>query len=253
MQRPDKRTQGEGLFIKLCPLRGLVSESHEHAARTTRPELGRVRQAGPRRSLALFAPFTPELEVYSIDEAFLSLEGFNRNQLTGYAHLIRQRVRQWTGMPVSIGIGSTKVLAKIANKVAKEHRRHDGVFMITDNPEIDTVLDSIEAGEIWGIGRRSATLLKRHAITTARDLKYAPDAWVRQHLTVVGLRVVWELRGIPCIPLEEAPPPKKGIGSSRSFGRPVESLLDLIFRIGVWLFGKSNPAGFAGDSPGVPN
>ena len=180
-----------------------------------------------QRVMSTLQHFIPELEVYSIDEAFLSLEGFKRNQLTGYAHRIKQRVRQWTGMPVSIGIGPTKVLAKIANKVAKDHRRHDGVFTFTDHTGIDTVLDSIEAGETWGIGRRSATFLKRHAITTARDLKYAPDAWVRQHLTVVGLRVVWELRGIPCIPLEEAPPPKKGIGSSRSFGRPVESLLDL--------------------------
>ena len=180
-----------------------------------------------QRVMSTLQHFTPELEVYSIDEAFLSLEGFNRKHLLEYAHLIKKTVRQWTGMPVSIGIGPTKVLAKIANKVAKDHTGQGGVFTITDHSPIDSLLDSIEAGEVWGIGRQYATFLKRHSVTTARDLKYAPDGWVRQHLTVMGLRVVWELRGIPCIPLEEVPPPKKGTGSSRSFGRPVEKLSEL--------------------------
>ena len=180
-----------------------------------------------QRVMSTLQHFTPELEIYSIDEAFLSLEGFRRDRLTGYAQLIRKRVKQWTGMPVSIGIGPTKVLAKIANKLAKNHHRHNGILVITDHKRIDTMLDSIEVGDVWGIGRRYAAFLKKNAITSARDLKYAPDGWVKQHLTVVGLRLVWELRGIPCIPLEEVPPPKKGIGSSRSFGRPVENLQDL--------------------------
>ncbi len=180
-----------------------------------------------QRVMSTLQHFTPELEIYSIDEAFLSLAGFRRERLTGYAQLIQKRVKQWTGMPVSIGIGPTKVLAKIANKLAKNHPRHNGVLTILDHRRIDTMLDSVDVGEVWGIGRRYAALLKKHAITTARDLKYAPDGWVKQHLTVVGLRLVWELRGIPCIPLEEVPPPKKEIGSSRSFGRPVETLPEL--------------------------
>ena len=180
-----------------------------------------------QRVMSTLQHFTPELEIYSIDEAFLSLEGFRRALLTGYAQLIQKRVKQWTGMPVSIGVGPTKVLAKIANKLAKNHRGHNGILAILDHRRIDTMLDSVDVGEVWGIGRRYAAFLKKHAITTARDLKYAPDGWVKQHLTVVGLRLVWELRGIPCIPLEEVPPPKKGIGSSRSFGRPVDNLPDL--------------------------
>jgi DNA polymerase V len=180
-----------------------------------------------QRVMSTLQHFTPALEIYSIDEAFLSLEGFRRERLAEYAQLIQKRVKQWTGMPVSVGIGPTKVLAKVANKLAKNYHRHNGILVITDHRKIDTMLASIDVGEVWGIGRRYAAFLKKHAVKTARDLKYAPDGWVKQNLTVVGLRLVWELRGIPCIPLEEVPPPKKGIGSSRSFGRPVKNLPDL--------------------------
>jgi DNA polymerase V len=171
--------------------------------------------------------FTPELEVYSIDEAFLSLNGFNYKNPTEYAQLIRTTVKKWTGIPVSIGIGPTKVLSKIANKLAKKNQQCNGIFNITNHSSIEDLLESIEVADVWGIGRQYAQFLNRHGVFSAQHLKYASDGWIRKNLTVVGLRIVWELRGKSCMLLKEAPPPKKGIGSSRSFGRPVETLYEL--------------------------
>jgi len=180
-----------------------------------------------RRVMNTLQQFTPSLEVYSIDEAFLSLTGAHDTSFSDYARTIKMTVRQWTGIPVSVGIGPTKVLAKIANKLAKRVETYGGIFDLTACKDIDVLLESLTVHELWGIGRQYASLLSRHGILTARQLKYADDGWIRKHLTVTGLRILWELRGISCIPLEEAPPPKKGIGSSRSFGRPVEALDEL--------------------------
>ena len=180
-----------------------------------------------RRVMNTLENFTPELEVYSIDEAFLSLDGFNHKNITEYARLIRASVKKWTGIPVSIGIGPTKVLSKIANKIAKDDRELNGVFNICELPVMDDVLQSIDVGDVWGIGRQYARFLNKHGIFNAKQLASAPDEWIRQYLTVVGLRIQWELRGKSCMPLEEAPPPKKGICSSRSFGRAVATLEEL--------------------------
>lgn len=171
--------------------------------------------------------FTPKIERYSIDEAFLVLDGFNTLNLTDYCKYIRQTVKQNTGIPVSIGIGQTKTLAKIANKIAKKNPKLDGVFDITQQTDIDELLKGIEVGDIWMIGYRHTAFLNSFGIHTAFELKYANDGFIKKNMTVTGLRTVWELRGTPCIPLEEITPPKKAIVSSRSFGRPVESLNEL--------------------------
>lgn len=180
-----------------------------------------------RRVMHALQHFTPQLEVYSIDEAFMSLDGLKYTNITDYAQGIRASVKRWTGIPVSIGIGPTKVLSKIANKIAKGNPELNGVFNIGDLPPMDDTLASIEVDDVWGIGRRYARFLNRHGIFNANQLALAPDEWVREHLTVVGLRIVWELRGKSCISLEEAPPPKKGICSSRSFGKSVSALEEL--------------------------
>ena len=166
--------------------------------------------------------FTPTVEVYSIDESFLELPAFN-GDLTPLGHEIRRRVRQWTGIPVSIGIGPTKSLAKLANKVAKQ-RKLD-VLDFTHHP--DRILDTIPVNDVWGIGKAYTEKLNGCGIETVAQLVKANDRWVQKHLTVVGLKIVWELRGLPCLPLELAPPPRKAIGRSRSFGRPVHLLVHL--------------------------
>jgi len=180
-----------------------------------------------RRVMDILTQFTPEIEIYSIDEAFLSLKGFHYLNLTEYAGHIKNTVKKWTGIPVSIGIGETKTLAKIAHKLSKRKPEYDGVFNIIDHPEIDQLLASIEVNDIWGIGGQYTKFLNKHNINNALQLRNARDKWVEKHLTSVGLRTVLELRGIPCIPLEETIPAKKGIMSSRSFGKPVEKLTEL--------------------------
>ncbi len=167
--------------------------------------------------------FVPEMEVYSIDEAFLRLTGIAGVELTDYVRGVQAGVKRWTGIPVSIGVGPSKTLAKLSNKIAKRDEGYGGVFNIREHPFAGELLETVKVEDVWGIGRRYAALLNRNGITTARQLRDAPDRWVKKHLTVVGLRLVWELRGTACIPLEEQPPPKKAVACTRSFGRQVES------------------------------
>jgi len=180
-----------------------------------------------QRVMETLSQFTPEMEIYSIDEAFLSLTGFTTLNLTDYARHIRTTVRKWTGIPVSIGIGSSKTLAKIANKIAKKNSEHEGIFDIHNNPEINRLLDGLDVADIWGIGDKYAKFLIRHGICTALQLRNADDEFIRDNMTVVGLRIVHELRGVSCILLETVHQPRKGIVSSRSFGRPVKTLAEL--------------------------
>ncbi|MEN6448769.1 MAG: Y-family DNA polymerase [Syntrophaceae bacterium] len=177
-----------------------------------------------RRVMDTLACFAPEMEVYSIDEAFLDLSGVAESP-AAYAGAIRATVKRWVGIPVSIGIAPTKTLAKAAAGEAKKVPSNEGVFDITEHAE--KTLAGIEVADIWGVGRQYARLLRRHGILTALDLRNAPDDWVKKHLTIGGLRTVLELRGISCIPLDEGEPPRKAIMCSRSFGRKVYALDEL--------------------------
>jgi DNA polymerase V len=179
------------------------------------------------RVMTTLAQFTPEVEVYSIDEAFLSLTGCGGSDLTSYGHMIRRTVYQWTGIPISIGIGETKTLAKLANRLAKRSLNARGVVDLSVPQPQDATLATIPVQDIWGIGCSYTRLLKAHGIHTALELRDANDKWIRQEMGVVGLRIVWELRGISCLPLERCPPPKNSLMVSRSFGRAIASLQEM--------------------------
>jgi len=166
----------------------------------------------------------PDMEVYSIDEAFLALKDF---QGDSFARELKDRVRQWTGIPVSVGIGSTKTLAKLANRWAKKNSVQKGVFDITAAENADEILHTIQCEDIWGIGRRTSSKLAKAGIETALDLKNANMAWVRNELGVVGERIARELNGVSCLELEDAPAPKKAIASARSFGHQVTSIEEI--------------------------
>ncbi len=144
------------------------------------------------RVMDALTAFTPALEVYSIDEAFLDLSGFTRWNLTEYGQSIRQAVRQQTGVPVSIGIGPTKTLAKIANDLAK--RCGSGVFDLA-TADTNEVLAATALEDIWGIGRRYAQSLRQYGYRTALDLRDADLGWVKQRYGIVMTRTVLELRG----------------------------------------------------------
>ena len=165
--------------------------------------------------------FSPETEVYSIDEAFLSFES-EKNQNIAFGEKIRSDVYKWLGLPVSIGIAPNKTLAKIANRFAK--RSNLGVFELSNEKLINEVLIETSVNEIWGIGYNSTKKLNAISIKNGFQLKNLDRRWARKLLSVVGARIVEELNGNVCLPLELVPPPKKSITCSRSFGCLVEPI-----------------------------
>ena len=169
--------------------------------------------------------FTPDVEVYSIDEAFLGLSGFDPKILPHHMKTMRQAIRQWTGIPVSVGIAPTKTLAKLANRIAKKYTS-DGVYMMQDPALMTRILGDIEIEDIWGISKRWGARLRQLGIGTALQLREASPRQIRQALSVVGERIVHELNGRPCLMLEDVQP-KQSIMSSRSFGTTVTRLTDL--------------------------
>ncbi len=169
------------------------------------------------RVMQTVAEWASDIEIYSIDEAFLFVP--YTNDYTHYGQRIRKIVKQRTGIPLSVGIGPTKTLSKVANKLAKKRSEYNGVFDITHHPQMDTLLAAHPVADVWGVGRRYAKLLTGVGIMTARDLKNAPDGWVRKKMTIVGLKMVLELRGLSCFGLVDVVPPKQSITVARSFGR----------------------------------
>jgi DNA polymerase V len=174
-----------------------------------------------------FHEFTPDVEVYSIDEAFLGLEERPGQTFREQGLEIKAKVYKWTGVPCSLGISQTKTLAKVAQRFTKKHRDAQGVLDLTDPFDRDAVLTETPVGDIWGVGPAYAKLLKGAGLDTALKLRDADRRWVRQRMTVVGARIVEELRGTSCIPIERCPQGRKSVTCSRSFGVPVESLGEL--------------------------
>lgn len=177
------------------------------------------------RVLTILQELEPEVEVYSIDEAFITLPG--TGDAAEYGRLIKAKVAQCVGIPVSVGIAPTKTLAKIANRFAKKDSRYGGVVDLTGAGDIDGLLEAVEVGDVWGIGHRSTEKLNARGIYNARQLRDSDDTWIRKKLTVTGLRTVMELRGIPCVAADSVHATKQSIISSRSFGKPVSSQTDL--------------------------
>jgi len=173
-----------------------------------------------RRVIETLQTFALPIEVYSIDEAFLLVNSFTCE----LAEMIQKRVKQWTGIPVSIGLGPSKTLAKVANRLSK---KREDLIVFTSGKDADSELKTFPVEEVWGIGRCLKKKLYSHGILTAYDLKMQSDAWIKKHLSVLGLKTVWELRGIPCLECEEMPQKKKSITASRSFRKEITALEDL--------------------------
>jgi DNA polymerase V len=179
------------------------------------------------RVMTTLAQWASDVEVYSIDEAFLHLTALSPEALPAYGQTMRTTIQQWTGIPVSIGIGATKTLAKLANRLAKRSPEARGVVTLTSPSEVEATLAQTPMEDIWGIGPGYTKRLKAHDIRTALQLRNVYDRWVRQQLGIVGLRIAWELRGLSCLPLERCPPPKQSLMVSRSFGRPITTLTEM--------------------------
>ncbi len=172
------------------------------------------------RVMSILSDSAPGYEIYSIDECFLDLERLAAANLEEWCRDLRQKVRLWTGIVVSIGVGKTKTLSKIANKIAKGTSDADGVFIITPKMS-EAALKTTPIGDVWGVGRQWSKMLEARGIESALDFFHAQDGWIRQRMGVVGLRTVYELRGIPCHDLEVTPPAKQTTCCSRTFARAV--------------------------------
>lgn len=171
------------------------------------------------RMMAVVGEFAPRQEIYSIDETFLDLTGL-REDPVALGHRIRQRVRRWVGLPVCVGIGPTKTLAKLANHVAKKRPGYGGVFDFAAVPEAEgaRILNGLPVGEVWGVGRRLAARLAAEGITTVRALREASPEAIRRCYGQGLERTVRELNGIPCLEADDVRGPRKQIVCSRSFG-----------------------------------
>ncbi|MDD3321577.1 MAG: Y-family DNA polymerase [Paludibacter sp.] len=175
------------------------------------------------RVMNTIAEHVPNMEIYSIDEAFLLLEGFENIDLKSYGEKLVKTVGKNTGIPVSLGVAPTKTLAKVANKFAKKYKAYNGATIIDTEEKREKALKLTEIGDVWGIGRKYSKKLQYHSVNTAWDFAQRPKKWVRQLMGVVGERTWMELNGTPCFEME-TPSAKKSICTSRSFGERLTEL-----------------------------
>jgi DNA polymerase V len=219
----EAKALGIGMGVPLFKVRNVVEENDVAVFSSNYQLYGDL----SLRLADAFQEFTPDVEVYSIDEAFLGLEARPGQSFRDYGLEIKAKVYKWTGVPCSLGISQTKTLAKVAQRFTKKHPQTQGVLDLTDPSDHTAVLEETPVGDVWGVGPGYAKLLRGAGIDTARKLRDAGRRWVRRRMTVVGARVVEELRGVSCLPLEKCPQGRKSVTCSRSFGVPVESLEEL--------------------------
>lgn len=171
-----------------------------------------------QRVMNILGTFSPNVEVYSIDEAFVDLSGMKNTSLMKYGHEIKDAIFKNTGLPVGVGIAHTKGLAKLANRMSKKISDSNHVFVIDSEEKRVEALKWCKIGDVWGIGRKHAERLKNIGVFDAFQFTETPLQWVRKEMTVVGERTWRELKGEPCKEFVMLPPPKKGIGTAKSFG-----------------------------------
>ena len=179
-----------------------------------------------RRVMNIISEFAPSIEVYSIDEAFIELTNMNVDY-ESYVRQMRKVILQYTGIPVSIGIASTKTLTKVANHIAKDDESLEGVCSLIQHKNLDQVLEDTNVTDVWGVGRQLSKKLIANGIFNAKLLKNCEDAWVRKMMSVNGLKTVSELREISCLDLEETSATRKSCCTTRSFGKPLVNLDDI--------------------------
>ncbi len=178
-----------------------------------------------RRVMRTLKRFNSEIEVYSIDEAFIDLSNFPENEVEKVGKEIRETVLQWTGIPTSIGIAKTKTLSKIANHIAK--KKQSGVANLIGIENLDPILEKIKINDVWGVGKQLTKFYEKNGIYNAKQLKNKSNTWIKKSSNVLGSRTAMELRGIPCIDLETTQIKRKSCVVSRSFGKRIEKFQEL--------------------------
>jgi len=184
------------------------------------------------RVMSIIARHVPEVEIYSIDEAFIKFSGFSEDEANKKCKEIINTLLKWTGIPVSIGLASTKSLAKVANRIAKKNsHKTNGFYSISSEKKRLEALDNIFTRDIWGIGLQNEKKLSRINVKTGMDFISLPDKWVKKNMSIIGLKLKKELEGNPTLDIEEGKVDKKSIATTRSFESEISSLDDLIERI----------------------
>jgi DNA polymerase V len=205
----------------------VLEQNHIHVFSANFPLYGDM----SHRVMSILSAYTPEMEIYSIDECFLRFNGFDQFNLQNYAQEMRQKVSKWTGIPISIGLAPTKALAKVANHIAKKYPEHtQGVYVMDTDEKRIKALKWLKVEDVWGIGRKHAKRLQASGVFTAFDFIRLSDERVRRDMSVVGLRLKHDLQGIPTLDLEESQP-RKSIATTRSFEADYTSYDQLAERI----------------------
>ena len=187
------------------------------------------------RVMNILSKYTPNIEIYSIDEAFLEFKGFENYDLEQYGKEIRKIILKWTGIPVSIGFAPTKALAKVANRISKKFdNKTGGVYAIDSKQKREKALKWLKIEDVWGIGYKHAIRLKSYKVDKACDFIILPDDWVRKQMSIVGLRLKKELEGKSVLSLEESRSPKKAIATTRSFEKNLTDFEDLKERVSTF-------------------
>lgn len=224
---PEAKALGIAMGTPLFRIRDQITQHNIHVFSSNYSLYGDLSQ----RVMASLQQFSPMVEIYSIDEAFLGLTSNQHH--SEYGQLMRRVIKQQVGIPVSVGIAPTKVLAKVAMEVAK--RSESEVFCLACGEDAEPILRTMPIGDMWGIGQRLTEWFTARGITTALQFKYADSGLVHRKMGVVGQRLRMELHGIPCLPLELIPKTKHETGVSRSFAEPITTLTDLQTAMAVFV------------------
>jgi len=221
----SRSTEAKNLGIKMgepyFKVKKIVTENNVRIFSTNFALYGDI----SRRVMKTLKQFSPRMEIYSIDEAFLDLSSVKNEDLLEHGYKIRETILKWTGIPTSIGIGTTKTLSKAANYIAKKEK--SGIINLVNSKQIDKLLSEIEINNVWGVGRQLTKFYIKNGINTAYDLKKIHNAWIKNNTNVFGSRTAMELKGFSCISLEPYEEKRKNCCVSRSFGKKVTKLEDL--------------------------
>lgn len=218
---PELKALGITMGTPAFEIQHLVRQGRIHLLSSNYELYGDMSQ----RVQSVLEEFSPGVEPYSIDEMFIRLDGFERSQLIEHARQLYERVRQYTGIPVCVGVAPTRTLAKFANRAAKKIPAYRGVCVLdAGTAETRALLQRFELGDVWGVGRRLVERLAIMGIKSAWDLAEADPKHIRRQFSVTLERTVLELRGIPCIEMNDFHEPRQRIMTSRSFGRLTDNL-----------------------------
>ena len=221
----SRSTEAKALGVKMgdpyFKAKEIITENDVHVFSSNYSLYGDI----SRRVMRTLRYFTHEIEIYSIDEAFLDLTNFPNDLVELFGKKIRNTILEWTGIPTSIGIATTKTLSKVANHIAKTNK--SGVVSLVNAKDLDPILEKIKINDIWGVGRQLSKFYIKNGIENAKQLKNVSNAWIRKSSNVLSSRTAMELRGIPCISFEIREAKRKSCCVSRSFGKKVESFQEL--------------------------